>query len=52
MITFTGDVWIALIANWTDAIDTVDSLATFSVDSAFSCVAGLFLGAARFVRIS
>ena len=52
MVTFTGDVWIALIANWTDAVNAVDSLATFSVDSTFSGVTGFLLGAARFVRIS
>ncbi len=51
-MTFAGDVGIALIANWTDTIDAVDSLATFGVDSAFGGVTRLLLGTARLVRIA
>jgi hypothetical protein len=51
-LTFAGDVGIALIANWADAVDAVDSLATFGVDSAFGGVTGLILGTARLVRIA
>lgn len=50
--TFARDVWIALITNWADAVDTVDSLTTFGVDSAFGGVARLLLGTARLVRIA
>lgn len=49
---FAGDVGIALIANWANAVDTVDSLATFGVEAAFGGVAALLLGTARLVRIA
>lgn len=52
MFTFASDVRVALVTNWADAIDSIDSLTAFRIDTAFGCVTGLFLSTARLVRIA
>lgn len=49
---FASHVRVALVTNWADTIDSIDSLTTFRIDTAFGCVTGLLLSAARFVRIA
>lgn len=50
--TFTSYVWVSLVTGRADAINTVDSLPTFSIQTAFGGVASAFLSAASFVWIT